>query len=146
MLQPRRVRYRKHHQGRTKGKGTRKLYLQFGDFGIKALEPGRLTDAQLEAIRLAITRKLEKGARMWFRVFPDQSVTRKPQEARMGGGKGDVDHWNVIVRPGEIIVEVGGASEGRAMEALQAAVYKIPFRCKIVSRSFWEGSAYAVEA
>lgn len=145
-LQPKRTKFRKFHKGRTRGKASRNIYLQFGDVGIQALEPGRLTDRQIEAIRLSLTRRLESGARLWIRVFPDQSVTKKPLETRMGGGKGDIDHWNVIVRPGTVIAEIGGMDLGRAHTALRAALFKIPFRCHIVSRSFWEGSAYAAQS
>lgn len=144
-LQPKRSKFRKFHKGRTRGKASRNILLQFGDVGIQALQPGRLTDRQIESIRLTLTRKLDTGARLWIRVFPDQSVTKKPLETRMGGGKGDIDHWNVIIRPGTIIAEVGGMDLQRAQTALRSALYKIPFQCHIVTRTFWEGSAYAAQ-
>ncbi|HDD64915.1 MAG TPA: 50S ribosomal protein L16 [Firmicutes bacterium] len=131
---PKRVKYRKMQRGRTKGRATRGNTVFFGEYGLKVLEPGWLTDAQIEAARVAITHCLKSKGKLWIRVFPDKSVTKKPAESRMGKGKGDVSHWVAVVLPGRILFEIGGVEEDLAKEALRLASYKIPFKTKIVER------------
>lgn len=133
-LMPKRVKYRKMQKGRRKGKAARGNTLYYGDFGLQILEPGWLTNAQIEAARLAITHHLKSKGKLWIRVFPDKPVTKKPAESRMGKGKGDVSHWVAVVLPGRILFEIAGVSEELAVEALRRASHKIPFRSKILVR------------
>ena len=134
MLQPRRVKYRKAHRGRMQGKAQSGNQIVFGDFGIKALEPAWITARQIEAARRAITRHLRRGGQIWIRVFPDKAVTSKPAETRQGGGKGSVDHWVAVVRPGRILFEVGGVPADTAKEAFRLASYKLPIAVRTISR------------
>ncbi|GBD09611.1 50S ribosomal protein L16 [Candidatus Thermoflexus japonica] len=133
MLMPKRVKYRKQMRGRMKGKESRGVELAFGEYGLQALEPCWLTARQIEAARRTIVRFLRQRGKYWIRVFPDKPVTRKPAETRMGKGKGNVDHWVAVVRPGRIIFEIGGVSADIAHEALRQASYKLPIRTQIIT-------------
>ncbi|MCS7251457.1 MAG: 50S ribosomal protein L16 [Anaerolineae bacterium] len=133
MLMPRRVKYRKQMRGRLKGKESRGVELAFGEYGLQALEACWLTARQIEAARRAIVRFLRQRGKYWIRVFPDKPVTRKPAETRMGKGKGNVDHWVAVVRPGRIIFEIGGVGTDIAHEALRQASHKLPIRTQIIA-------------
>ena len=135
MLMPKKVKYRKQQRGRMKGKAYRGSTLNFGQFGLQALEPGYITDRQIEAARIAITRKVKRSGRMWIRIFPDKPVTSKPTETRMGKGKGALDHWVAVVKPGRIIYEMDGIPEELARDALRLAAHKLPIKTKFVVRS-----------
>jgi len=135
MLFPKRVKYRKMMRGRMKGRASRGAEVTFGDFGLQALEPGWVTARQLEAARRTITRAMKRRGKLWIRVFPDKPVTRKPPETRMGKGKGAVEFWVAVVRPGRVMFEIGGGlPEDIAREALRLAQYKLAIRTKIVGR------------
>ncbi len=134
MLMPKRVKYRKQHRGRMKGKATRGNTLEFGDYGLQALEPCWLTARQIEAARRAIVRFVKRSGKLWIRVFPDKPVTRKPAETRMGSGKGNVDHWVAVVKPGRIIFELAGVKEEVAQEAFRLASHKLPIKTQFVKR------------
>lgn len=134
LLQPKKTKYRKAQKGRVRGKATKGNSLAFGDYGLKVLEGGYLTAQQLEAGRVAIVRTARKGAKLWIRVFPDKPITKKPAETRMGKGKGPVEGYVAVVKPGKIIYEISGVPEEVAREALRLAASKLPFKCKIVSR------------
>ncbi len=134
MLMPKRVKYRKQFRGRMRGMAKGGTDLQNGEFGIQALEPGWITSRQIEAIRRTIVRHMRRRGKYWIRIFPDKPVTTKPAETRMGKGKGAVDHWVAVVKPGRIIFEVAGVSEDVAREALSLAGYKLPIKTQIVSR------------
>lgn len=133
-LQPKRTKYRKPHLGWLKGKATKGTTLAFGEFGLRSLETGWLSARALEAARVAISRYLEKGGKIYLRVFPDHVVTKKPAETRMGGGKGSPEEWVAPVKRGRIILEVGGVDRDTAVEALRIASYKLPFKVKIVEK------------
>lgn len=143
MLQPRRVKHRKQHRGRLKGEAQRGNKVNFGEFGLQALEPVWLTARQIEAARRAITHHIRRGGQVWIRVFPDKPVTKKPAETRMGGGKGNVEQWVAVVKPGRILFELGGVREDVAQEALRLAAHKLPIATKVVVR---ESEAEAVPA
>lgn len=134
MLMPKRTKYRKMQKGRIKGMAQRGTRVDFGDFGIKALEPGRITSRQIEAARVAITRRMRRQGKVWIRIFPDKPITRKPAETRMGKGKGSPDHFVAVVRPGRVLFEVAGVPEDLAREALALAQYKLPVQTKFVMR------------
>jgi large subunit ribosomal protein L16 len=134
MLQPKRVKYRKAQRGRMKGTAQRGATLAFGDYGLKALEPAWVTNRQLEAGRVALTRAVKRGGKIWIRVFPDKPVTQKAAETRMGSGKGSVEYWVAVVQPGRILFEMGGVDEADAYEALRLAAFKLPCKTKIVKR------------
>jgi large subunit ribosomal protein L16 len=135
MLMPKRVKYRKQMRGRMKGKPQRGVEVHFGDFGLQALEPGWVSARQIEAARRAIVRALKRRGKIWIRIFPDKPYTRKPAETRMGKGKGNVEYWVAVVKPGRIMFEVGGGlTEEAAKEALQLAQYKLAIKTKIVAR------------
>lgn len=138
MLMPKRVKYRKAQRGRMKGKATRGNTVAFGDFGLKALEPHWITARQIEACRVALSRKMKRDGKIWIRIFPDKPVTKKPLETRMGKGKGAPEFWVAPVRPGRIMFEVGGVSKELATEALQIASHKLPIKTKIVVRPDYE--------
>ena len=133
MLQPKRVKFRKVHRGRRAGVASAGNKVTHGDFGLKALAACWLTDRQIEAGRISITRYLRRGGKVWVRVFPDKSVTKKPAEVRMGGGKANVDHWVAVVKPGKVLYEVSGASKTDIAEALRLASHKLPIPTKVVS-------------
>ncbi len=134
MLMPKRVKYRKQMRGRMKGKASRGTEIVFGEYGLQALEPAWITARQLEAARRAIVRHVRRRGKYWIRVFPDKPVTAKPAETRMGKGKGAVDHWVAVVKPGRIVVELGGVSEEMAREAMRLASHKLPIKCQFVKR------------
>jgi len=134
MLLPKKVKYRKVHRGRMRGTAKGQTAVQFGDFGIKALEPGWVTNRQIEAARIAMTRKIKRGGKVWINVFPDKSVTKKPAETRMGSGKGSPEGWVAVIKPGRVLFELAGVPEPLAKDALRLAAMKLPIRTKIVSR------------
>ena len=134
MLQPKRTKYRKIFRGRRKGAATSGNQVDFGEFGLKALACDWITARQIEAARIAVTRRLRRGGQVWVRVFPDKSVSKKPAETRMGGGKAAVDHWVAVVKPGRILFEVAGVPAEDAMEALRLASHKLPIPTKTVQR------------
>jgi len=134
MLMPKRVKYRKHHRGRMKGKAYRGNRVSFGEYGLQALEPCWMTSRQIEAGRRAIVRHVRRSGKLWIRVFPDKSVTKKAAETRMGSGKGNVDHWVAVVRPGRMLFEISGVSEATAREAMRRAAHKLPIRTRFVTR------------
>lgn len=135
MLMPKRVKWRKQMRGRMKGKAQRGAEVAFGDFGLLALEPGWVTARQIEAARRAIVRGMHRRGKIWIRIFPDKPVTRKPAETRMGKGKGNVEFWVAVVKPGRIMFEVGGGlPEDEALEALRLAQYKLSIKTKIIGR------------
>lgn len=134
MLMPKRVKYRKQHRGRMKGKASRGNTVVFGDYGIQALAPAWITSEQIEAVRRTLTRHAGKNGRVWIRIFPDKSITARPAESRMGGGKGDVKGWVAVVKPGTILFEIGGISKEAAMEAIRIAGSKLPIKTRFVSR------------
>jgi large subunit ribosomal protein L16 len=134
MLMPKRVKYRKQMRGRMKGKETRGAKVDFGEIGLQALEPAWITSRQIEAVRRTITRHLKRRGKVYIRIFPDKPVTAKPAETRMGKGKGSVDHWVAVVKPGRVLFEITGVDDATAIEALTLASHKMPIRCKIVRR------------
>ena len=134
MLMPKRVKYRKQFRGRMKGMAKGGTELLQGEFGLQALEPGWITSRQIEAVRRAMVRHMKRRGRYWIRIFPDKPVTAKPAETRMGKGKGAVDHWVAVVKPGRIMFEIAGVSDQVAQEALDRASYKLPISTQIVSR------------
>ena len=134
MLQPKRAKYRKQFRGRMKGRATRGTTVTFGDYGLQALEPAWVTARQIEAARRAIVRHVRRRGKYWIRIFPDKPVTAKPAETRMGKGKGAVDHYVAVVKPGRIMFELGGVSEELAREAMRLAAHKLPLKCQFVTR------------
>ncbi|MGH2577700.1 MAG: 50S ribosomal protein L16 [Actinomycetota bacterium] len=134
MLMPKRVKYRKAQRGRMKGKAMRGASLAFGEYGLKALEPGWVTNRQIEAARVALTRSLKRGGKVWIRVFPDKPVTKKPAETRMGKGKGNPEGWVAVVKPGRVMFEIEGIPENLAKKALALASAKLPVRTRFVKR------------
>src|SRR5436190_16362951 len=134
MLMPKKVKFRKQQRGRRAGKAWRGGELAFGDFGLKAMEPYWITDRQIEASRVALTRHVKRGGKVWIRIFPDKPVTKKPAETRMGKGKGAPDHWVAVVKPGRILFEMEGVPYAEADEALRLASHKLPLRTKMVAR------------
>src|SRR5512141_560550 len=126
MLMPKKVKYRKQQRGRMRGKAWRGGELAFGDFGLKALEPAWITDRQIEAARVAMTRFIKRGGKIWLRVFPDKPITKKPPETRMGKGKGAPDHWIAVVKPGRVLFEMEGVPVDMAKEAMRLASHKLP--------------------
>ena len=138
MLMPKRVKYRKSQRGRMAGKAQRGSTISFGDFGLKAMEPHWITSRQIEACRIAITRRLKRDGQVWIRIFPDKPVSKKPLETRMGKGKGAPEFWVAVVKPGRIMFEVAGVSKELAYEALKTCSYKLPIKTKVVSRPDYE--------
>ena len=134
MLMPKKVKYRKQQKGKRRGKAWRGSDLSFGDYGLKVLEPGYITDRQIEASRVAMTRFIKRGGKIWIRLFPDKPVTKKPAETRMGKGKGAPDHWVAVVRPGKVLFEMEGVTAAEAAEAMRLAAHKLPLRTKFVAR------------
>lgn len=134
MLMPKRVKYRKTQRGRMKGIAYKGSTISFGEYGLKALEPCWMTARQIEATRIALTRHLKRGGKIWIRIFPDKPVTAKPAETRMGKGKGNVEYWVAVVRPGRVLFEIEGVPEEVAREAMLAASHKLPIKTKFVSR------------
>ncbi|MCU0331745.1 MAG: 50S ribosomal protein L16 [Ignavibacteriaceae bacterium] len=138
MLMPKRVKFRKAHRGRRKGYAKRGSSVAFGDFGLKSLEPAWITSRQIEACRVALSRKMKRDGRVWIRIFPDKPVSKKPLETRMGKGKGAPEFWVAVVKPGRILFEVSGVTREMANEALQLCSHKLPIKTKVVSRPDFE--------
>ena len=134
MLMPKRVKYRRVHRGRMKGKALRGNKVVYGDYGIQAMEPAWVTPNQIEAARIAMTRYIKRGGQVWIKIFPDKPVTEKPAETRMGSGKGSPEYWVAVVKPGRVMFEIGGVSEEVAREALRLASHKLPLKCKFVKK------------
>jgi large subunit ribosomal protein L16 len=135
MLQPKRVLFRKQMRGRMKGRATRGAEISFGEYGLQALEPCWMTARQIEAARRAIVRYVRRGGKLWIRIFPDKPVTAKPAETRMGSGKGNVDHWVAVIKPGRVLFEMAGVEEETAREALRLAAHKLPIKTQFVTRT-----------
>lgn len=142
LLAPSRTKYRRQHRGRMRGEAQRGNVLSFGEFGLQALEPCWMEARQIESARIALTRFMKRGGKVWIRVFPDKPITAKPAETRMGSGKGAVDHWVAVIKPGRIIFEIGGVSEEVAKEAVRLASHKLPVRTRFLVRE----EAESVEA
>jgi large subunit ribosomal protein L16 len=142
LLAPSRTKYRRQHRGRMRGEATRGNTLAFGQFGLQALEAHWIEARQIESARIAMTRYMKRGGKVWIRIFPDKPITAKPAETRMGSGKGAVDHWVAVVKPGRILFEIGGVSEEIAKEAVRLASHKLPVKTRIITR----GEAESVEA
>ena len=134
MLMPRKVRHRKQQRGRLRGQATGGTRLAFGEYGIQAVEPGWITNRQIEAARIAMTRKIRRGGKVWINVFPDKPVTKKPAETRMGSGKGSPEGWVAVVKPGRVMFELAGVSETLARDAMRLAGHKLPVKTKFVRR------------
>ena len=134
MLVPKRVKHRKQFRGRMKGKASRGNKVSHGDFGLQALEPAWITNRQIEAARIAMTRYIKRGGKVWIKIFPDKPVTAKPAETRMGSGKGSPEYWVAVVKPGRIMFEMDGVSEESAREAMRLAAHKLPIKTKFVTR------------
>src|SRR5213080_4196822 len=134
MLMPKKVKYRKQQRGRMTGKAWRGSELSFGDYGLKVLEPGWITDRQIEASRVAMTRFVKRGGKIWIRVFPDKPITKKPAETRMGKGKGAPEGWVAVVKPGRVLFEMEGVDEKTAAEAMRLAAQKLPIKTKFITR------------
>jgi len=141
MLMPRKVRYRKQQRGRMSGNAKAGTEVSFGDFGIQALEPAWLTTRQIEAARIAMTRHVKRGGKVWIRVFPDKPVTEKPAETRMGSGKGNPEHWVAVVKPGRILFELAGVDQDLARSAMERAIQKLPIRARFVIRPGTHGTS-----
>ncbi|MDD5431933.1 MAG: 50S ribosomal protein L16 [Candidatus Omnitrophica bacterium] len=134
VLMPKRVKYRKLQKGNRRGVATTGAQLAFGEYGLKTLENGWIKNTQIEAVRVILARQLHKGGKLWIRVFPDKSITKKPAEVRMGKGKGDLDHWVAVIKRGRILFELGGIPEEYAKQCFRLAAYKLPCRTKFVTR------------
>jgi large subunit ribosomal protein L16 len=134
MLMPRKTKFRKQQRGRMRGTAKGQQHVHFGDFGLKAMEPGWVTNRQIEAARIAMTRHIKRGGKVWINVFPDKPVTQKPAETRMGSGKGSPEHWVSVIKPGRVMFELAGVSEPLAREAMRLAGMKLPVKTKFVKR------------
>lgn len=141
MLMPKRVKRRKQFRGSMAGKATRGNKITNGEYGIVAMEPAWIKSNQIEAARVAMTRYIKRGGQVWIKIFPDKPVTSKPAETRMGSGKGTLEYWVAVVKPGRVLFEISGVTEELAREALRLATHKLPVKCKIVSRADLEGGA-----
>lgn len=141
MLLPKRVKHRKQQRGRMKGKANKGNEIAYGEFGLVSLDPAWITSNQIEAARIAMTRYIKRGGQVWIKIFPDKPVTTKPAETRMGSGKGSLEYWVAVVKPGRVMFEIAGVTEEIAREALRLASHKLPVKCKIVSRADLEGGA-----
>ena len=139
MLIPKRVKHRKQFRGRLKGKAMRGNKVAHGDYGLVSLEPAWITNRQIEAARIAMTRYIKRGGKVWIKIFPDKPITAKPAETRMGSGKGSPEYWVAVVKPGRVMFEISGVAEEVAKEALRLATHKLPCKCKVVSRADLEG-------
>ena len=139
MLMPKRVKRRKQFRGSMRGKAQRGNKISYGEFGIVAMEPGWIKSNQIEAARIAMTRHIKRGGKVWIKIFPDKPVTAKPAETRMGSGKGTLEYWVAVVKPGRVMFEIAGVPEATAKEALRLATHKLPVKCKIVSKADLEG-------
>ena len=145
MLMPKRVKHRKQFRGSMTGKALRGNRIVNGEFGIVAMEPCWIRSNQIEAARIAMTRYIKRGGKVWIKIFPDKPVTSKPAETRMGSGKGSLEYWVAVVKPGRVMFEISGVAEETAREALRLATHKLPLKCKIVSRADLEGGAGSEE-
>ncbi len=134
MLAPKRVKFRKMQKGRMKGSGERGSEVSYGEYGLKAMEPGWITSRQIEAARIAMTRYVKRGGKIWIRIFPDKPITKKPAETRMGSGKGAPEYWAAVIKPGRVLYEMGGVDESVAREAFRLAAYKLPLATKFIAR------------
>jgi large subunit ribosomal protein L16 len=134
VLSPKKVKHRKHHRGRMKGKAKGGTQVHFGDYGLQAIEPAWITNRQIEAARVAMTRHIKRGGKVWVNIFPDKPFTKKAAETRMGSGKGNPEYWVCVVRPGRVMFELAGVDEGQAREALRLAAHKLPIKTRFVSR------------
>ena len=134
MLMPKRTKYRRVHRGRLKGKAMRGNTITYGDYGLVAMEPAWITSNQIEAARIAMTRYIRRGGQVWIKIFPDKPITEKPAETRMGSGKGSVDHWVAVVKPGSVMFEMNGVAEEVAKEAMRLAMHKLPIKCKFIAK------------
>ena len=134
MLSPKRVKHRKQHRGRRRGTSRGQVHVQFGEYGLKALEGGWLTNRQIEAARIAMTRKIKRGGKVWINIYPDRPLTKKPAETRMGSGKGSPEWWVANVKPGRIMFELSGVAEPVAREAMRRAIHKLPMKCRFITR------------
>ena len=141
MLMPKRVKRRKQFRGSMAGKPTRGTTITYGEYGIIAMEPAWIKSNQIEAARVAMTRYVKRGGKVWIKIFPDKPVTTKPAETRMGSGKGTLEYWVAVVKPGRVLFEIAGVPEDIAKEALRLATHKLPCKCKVVSRADLEGGA-----
>jgi large subunit ribosomal protein L16 len=141
MLMPKRVKRRKQFRGSMAGKPSRGTTITYGEYGIVALEPCWIKSNQIEAARIAMTRHIKRGGKVWIKIFPDKPVTAKPAETRMGSGKGTLEYWVAVVKPGRVMFEISGVAEDVAKEALRLATHKLPCKCKIVSKADLEGGA-----
>ena len=135
MLSPKKVKWKNQHRTKFKGLAKRGAELSFGDYGLVSLSSGRMTDRQIESSRIAISRHVKRGGKLWIRVFPDRPITKKPLETRMGSGKGNVEFWTASIKPGRILFEISGVTEDQAREAFRLAAHKLPFKCKFLERS-----------
>lgn len=138
MLSPKRFKFRKQQRGRMKGTAQRGATLTFGEFGLQAVECGYINSRQIESARIAMTRHVRRGGKMWIRIFPDKPITKKPAEVRMGKGKGPHDSWVAVIKPGRILYEMEGVTREKAMEALRLAAYKLPVKTRFVERGDWQ--------
>ncbi len=138
MLMPKRVKFRRVHRGRMTGKATRGNTVTYGDYGLVALEPGWIKSNQIEAARIAMTRYIKRGGKVWIKIFPDKPVTAKPAETRMGSGKGSPEYWVAVVKPGRVMFEIAGVTEEVAREAIRLAGHKLPIKCKFVKKEEME--------
>jgi large subunit ribosomal protein L16 len=145
MLMPKKVKYRKQQKGKRRGKAWRGSSISFGEYGLRVMECGYITDRQIEASRIAMTRFIKRGGKIWLRLFPDKPITTKPAEVRMGSGKGALDHWVAVVRPGKILFEMEGVDQATAREAMRLASNKLPLLTKFVMRPGTERVAAAVK-
>lgn len=134
MLLPKRVKHRRVHRGRMKGAATRGNKVNYGDFGLVALEPAWITSNQIEAARIAMTRYIKRGGQVWIKIFPDKPITEKPAETRMGSGKGSPEYWVAVVKPGRVMFEIAGVDDDLAREAMRLAANKLPIKCKFVTK------------
>lgn len=141
MLVPKRVKYRRQHRPSTKGRATRGNTVTYGEYGLQALEGGWITNRQIEAARVAITRYVKRGGKVWIKIFPDRPITAKPAETRMGKGKGAPEYWVAAVKPGRVMFELAGVNEETAKEAMRLAAHKLPVKCKFVKREEIGGEA-----
>ena len=135
MLLPKRVKYRRVQRGRLKGVAHRGNKVSYGDFGLQALEPAWITSRQIEAARIAMTRYIKRGGKVWIKIFPDKPITEKPAETRMGSGKGSPEYWVAVVKPGRVMFEIGGVDEALAREAMRLAANKLPIKCKFITKA-----------
>ena len=134
MLAPKKVKHRKHHRGRMRGQAKGGTQVHFGDYGLQAVEPAWITNRQIEAARVAMTRHIKRGGKVWVNIFPDKPFTKKPAETRMGSGKGNPEYWVAVVKPGRVMFELAGVDEAQAREALRLAAHKLPIKTRFVSR------------